>query len=86
MYARYYGKHIDTGSLEIKKYLEEIPVDRSFDHDNRWIVGNLCLEIFRDGKVIAKYGLAISDVQDIIEIAGGAKKLAPQLKEETGIW
>jgi len=66
---------IEKLGFEIEKYLKEVPsIDPSTVVADR-VVGNPYLEIDIDRKAIARYGLAIKDVQDIIEIAIGGKKI-----------
>ncbi|MCL5122909.1 MAG: efflux RND transporter permease subunit [Deltaproteobacteria bacterium] len=66
---------IEKLGFEIEKYLKEVPsIDPSTVVADR-VVGNPYLEIAIDRKAIARYGLAIKDVQDIIETAIGGKKI-----------
>jgi Cu(I)/Ag(I) efflux system membrane protein CusA/SilA len=66
---------IEKLGFEIEKYLKEIPsIDPSTVVADR-VVGNPYLEIDIDRKAIARYGLPIRDVQDLIEIAIGGKKI-----------
>ena len=66
---------IEKLGFEIEKYLKEIPsIDPSTVVADR-VVGNPYIEIDIDRKAIARYGLPIRDVQDLIEIAIGGKKI-----------
>jgi copper/silver efflux system protein len=66
---------IEKLGFEIEKYLKEVPsIDPSTVVADR-VVGNPYLEIDIDRKAIARYGLTIRDVQDLIEIAIGGKKI-----------
>ena len=66
---------IEKLGFEIEKYLKEVPsIDPSTVVADR-VVGNPYLEINIDRKAIARYGLSIKDVQDILEIAIGGKKI-----------
>lgn len=66
---------IEKLGFEIEKYIKEVPsIDPSTVVADR-VVGNPYLEIDIDRKAIARYGLAIKDVQDILEIAIGGKKI-----------
>ncbi|MGC8657438.1 MAG: efflux RND transporter permease subunit [Desulfomonilaceae bacterium] len=68
-------REIEKLGLEIEKYLKEVPsIDPATVVADR-VVGNPYLEIAINRKAIARYGLAIKDVQDIIEIAIGGKKI-----------
>ncbi len=66
---------IEKLGFEVEKYLKDVPsIDPSTVVADR-VVGNPYLEIAIDRKAIARYGLAIKDVQDIIETAIGGKKI-----------
>lgn len=66
---------IEKVGLEIEKYLKEVPsVEPSAVIADR-IVGKPYLEIDIDREKIARYGLSIRQVQDVIEVAVGGKTL-----------
>jgi Cu(I)/Ag(I) efflux system membrane protein CusA/SilA len=66
---------IERVGLEIEKYLKQVPsVEPAAVIADR-IVGKPYLEIDIDREKIARYGLSIRQVQDVIEVAVGGKKL-----------
>lgn len=66
---------IEKLGFRIEKYLKEIPsIDPSTVVADR-VVGNPYIEIDIDRKAIARYGLTITDVQELIEIAIGGKRI-----------
>ena len=66
---------IDAVGLQIEKFLKEVPsVEAAAVFADR-IVGKPYLEIDIDRKKIARYGIHIRTVQDIIEIAIGGRKI-----------
>lgn len=66
---------IERVGLEIEKYLKQVPsVEPAAVIADR-IVGKPYLEIDIDREKIARYGLSIRKVQDVIEVAVGGKKL-----------
>jgi len=66
---------VEKVGLEIEKFLKEVPsVEPSSVIADR-VIGNPYLEIDIDRKAIARYGIKIQDVQDVIEIAIGGKRL-----------
>ena len=66
---------IERVGLEIEKFLKQVPsVEPSAVIADR-IVGKPYLEISIDREKIARYGLSIRQVQDIIEVAVGGKNL-----------
>jgi len=68
-------KTIEKVGLEIEKYLKQAPgVEAAAVFADR-IVGKPYLEIEIDRDAIARYGLNIQDVQNVIEVAIGGKKL-----------
>ncbi len=69
-------KTIEKAGLEIEKYLKEVP---SIEPDTvvaDRIVGKPYLEIDIDRKKIARYGIMLEKVQNVIEMAIGGKKLS----------
>jgi Cu(I)/Ag(I) efflux system membrane protein CusA/SilA len=68
-------KTIETVGLEIERYLKDVPsIEPSAVLADR-IVGKPYLEIDIDRDAIARYGLRIRDVQDVIEVAVGGRRL-----------
>lgn len=66
---------IERVGLEIEKYLKEVPsIEPSAVLADR-IVGKPYLEINIDRDKIARYGLSIRNVQDVIEVAVGGEQL-----------
>lgn len=66
---------IEQVGLEIERYLKQVPsVEPSAVIADR-IVGKPYLEIDIDREKIARYGLSIRSVQDVIEVAVGGKQL-----------
>ncbi|MDP3920746.1 MAG: efflux RND transporter permease subunit [Candidatus Omnitrophota bacterium] len=66
---------IEQVGLQIEKFLKEVPsVEASAVIADR-VVGKPYLEIDIDREAIARYGIRIRDVQDVIEIAIGGKKI-----------
>ncbi len=66
---------IEKVGFEIEKYLKEVPsIEPSAVLADR-IVGKPYLEINIDREKIARYGLSIRQVQDVIEVAIGGKNL-----------
>ncbi len=66
---------IELVGLEIEKYLKQVPsVEPTAVIADR-IVGKPYLEIDIDREKIARYGLSVRQVQDVIEVAVGGKRL-----------
>jgi len=66
---------IDRVALEIERFLKEVPsVEASAVIADR-IVGKPYLEIDIDRQAIARYGVNILQVQDVIEVAIGGKRI-----------
>ncbi|HUS38823.1 MAG TPA: efflux RND transporter permease subunit, partial [Pirellulales bacterium] len=66
---------IERVALEIERYLKEVPsVEASVVIADR-IVGKPYLEIDFDRKKIARYGLTIREVQDVVEVAIGGRRI-----------
>jgi Cu(I)/Ag(I) efflux system membrane protein CusA/SilA len=66
---------IERVGLEIEKFLKQVPsVEPSAVIADR-IVGKPYLEIDIDREKIARYGLSIRQVQDVIEVAVGGKRI-----------
>ena len=68
-------EEVEQLGLEIERILKEVPsIDPSTVIADR-LVGNPYLEFEIDRKAIARYGLPIQDVQNLIEIAIGGKNI-----------
>lgn len=68
-------EEVEKVGLEVERLLKEVPsVEPSSVVADR-VVGNPYLEIDIDRKAIARYGIKIQDVQDVVEIAIGGKRL-----------
>ena len=68
-------EEVDKLGLEVEHFLKEVPsVEPSSVIADR-VVGNPYLEIDIDRKAIARYRIKIQDVQDVIEIAIGGKRI-----------
>jgi Cu(I)/Ag(I) efflux system membrane protein CusA/SilA len=66
---------IERVGLQIEQLLKEVPsVNASAVIADR-IIGKPYLEIDIDRKAIARYGIKVRDVQDVIEVAVGGKRL-----------
>ena len=66
---------IDGVGLEIERLLKEVPsVEASAVFADR-IVGKPYLEIDIDREAIARYGVTVRDVQDVIEVAVGGRRI-----------
>ncbi|MDH4240178.1 MAG: efflux RND transporter permease subunit [Phycisphaerae bacterium] len=66
---------IERVGLEIERYLKEVPgVEPTTVIADR-IVGKPYLEIDIDREAIARYGVSIGDVQDVIEVAIGGRRI-----------
>ncbi|HNO78124.1 MAG TPA: efflux RND transporter permease subunit [Phycisphaerae bacterium] len=66
---------IDKVGLEIERLLKEVPsVEASAVIADR-IIGKPYLEIDIDRRAIARYGIKVREVQDVIEVAIGGKRL-----------
>jgi Cu(I)/Ag(I) efflux system membrane protein CusA/SilA len=66
---------IEAVGLEIEKYLKQVPsVEPSAVLADR-IVGKPYLEIDIDREKIARYGISVRQVQDVIEVAVGGRRL-----------
>ena len=66
-------KTIERVGLELEKYLKEVPSVNSAAVIADRIVGKPYLEIHINRKKIARYGITIKDVQNIIDVAIGGK-------------
>ncbi len=68
-------EEVEKVGLDIERFLKEVPsVEPSSVIADR-VVGNPYLEIAIDRKAIARYGIKIQDVQDVIESAIGGKRI-----------
>ena len=66
---------IESTALEIEKYLKEVPSIEPTTVLADRVVGKPYLEIEINRTAIARYGIHIQQVQDIIEVAVGGKKI-----------
>jgi len=66
---------IETVGLKIEKILKQVPSVKSASVFADRIVGKPYLEIHIDREKIARYGIKLADVQEIIEIAVGGKPI-----------
>ncbi len=66
---------IEKAGLDIERFLKEVPsVEASAVIADR-IVGKPYLEIDIDRKAIARYGITIKQMQDVVEVAIGGRKI-----------
>ncbi|MBL6990419.1 MAG: efflux RND transporter permease subunit [Bacteriovoracaceae bacterium] len=73
-------KAIELAGFQIEKLLKQVPsVEASAVFADR-IVGKPYLEINIDRKAIARYGIKLKQVQDIIEVAIGGKQISTTLE------
>jgi len=68
-------EEVEKVGMEIERFLKEVPSVEPASVIADRVVGNPYLEIDIDRKAIARYGLRIQDVQDVIEIAIGGKRI-----------
>jgi len=68
-------KEVEQVGFQIEHFLKEVPAVEPASVIADRVVGNPYLEIEIDRKAIARYGLKIQDVQDVIEIAIGGKRI-----------
>ncbi|MEW6352262.1 MAG: efflux RND transporter permease subunit [Thermodesulfobacteriota bacterium] len=66
---------VEDVGLQVEKFLKEVPLIEPASVIADRVVGNPYLEIDVDRKAIARYGIKIQDVQDVIEIAIGGKRI-----------
>ena len=66
---------IETASLQIEALLREVPGVRSDTVNADRVIGKPYLEIDIDRAAIARYGISVRAVQDVIEVAIGGKTL-----------
>jgi len=66
---------VEAFSLEMERMLKEVPSVRTETVFADRVVGKPYLEIDIDREKIARYGLRIADVQEVIEVAIGGKPL-----------
>jgi copper/silver efflux system protein len=66
---------VEKVGLEVERFLKEVPSVEPASVVADRVVGNPYLEIDIDRKAIARYGIKIQDVQDVVEIAIGGKRL-----------
>jgi len=66
---------IEKVGFQIEKFLKEVPLVESSSVVADRVIGSPYLEIHIDRKAIARYGIKVQDVQDVIEIAIGGKRI-----------
>ncbi|MFH0822474.1 MAG: efflux RND transporter permease subunit [Pseudomonadota bacterium] len=66
---------VEKVGLEIERYLKEIPTVEPASVIADRLIGTPYLEIDIDRNAMARYGLMITDVQDVIETAIGGKRI-----------
>ena len=66
---------IERAGLELERLLKEVPAVESATVNADRIVGKPYLEIHIDREAIARHGIALQEVQDVIEIAIGGKSV-----------
>jgi Cu(I)/Ag(I) efflux system membrane protein CusA/SilA len=66
---------IEKVGLQIERYLKEVPLVEPSTVIADRIVGKPYLEIDIDRRAIARYGMRIKDVQNVIEVAVGGKRI-----------
>ncbi|HMK33655.1 MAG TPA: efflux RND transporter permease subunit [Desulfomonilaceae bacterium] len=68
-------EEVEKVGLDIERFLKEVPTVEPSSVVADRVVGNPYVEIDIDRKAIARYGIKIQDVQDVIEIAIGGKRI-----------
>jgi Cu(I)/Ag(I) efflux system membrane protein CusA/SilA len=68
-------QEVEKVGLEVERLLKEVPSIQPASVIADRVVGNPYLEIDIDRRAIARYGIKIQDVQDVIEIAIGGKRI-----------
>ncbi len=68
-------KSIESVGMQIEKYLKQVPSIEASSVIADRIIGKPYLEIKINREAIARYGLRITDVQDVIEVAVGGKTI-----------
>ena len=66
---------LERASLEIEKLLREVPGVKSEAVNADRIIGKPYLEIEVDRRALARYGISVRRVQDVLEVALGGKRL-----------
>lgn len=68
-------EEVEKVGLEVEHFLKQVPSVQPDSVIADRVVGNPYLEIAIDRKAIARYGIKVQDVQDVIEIAIGGKRI-----------
>ena len=68
-------KTIEKIGIEIEKYLKQVPAVEPASVFADRVVGKPYLEIDIDRQAIARYGIMVSQIQDVIEVAVGGRQL-----------
>jgi copper/silver efflux system protein len=71
---------IERVSLDIERFLKEVPSVEAHAVVADRIVGKPYLEIDFDRKAIARYGLTIQDVQEVVEVAIGGRQITTTIE------
>ncbi|AQT69480.1 Cation efflux system protein CusA [Anaerohalosphaera lusitana] len=66
---------IEAVGLELEKYLKQVPAVKASAVIADRVVGKPYIEIDIDREAIARYGMSIGTVQDVIEVAIGGKRI-----------
>ncbi len=69
-------EEVERVGYDIERLLKEVPVIEPTSVIADRVVGNPYIEIELDRKALARYGLKVQDVQDVIEIAIGGKMIS----------
>ncbi len=67
---------IEQVGFQIENFLKQVPTVEPLSVVADRVIGSPYLEIHIDRKAIARYGIKVQDVQDVIEIAIGGKRIA----------
>jgi len=68
-------QEVEEVGIEIERFLKEVPLVEPTSVIADRVVGNPYLEIDIDRTAIARYGIKVQDVQDVIEMAIGGKRI-----------
>ena len=68
-------EEVEKVGMEVERFLKEVPSVEPASVIADRVVGNPYLEIDINRKAIARYGIKIQEVQDVIEIAIGGKRI-----------
>ena len=68
-------REVEQVGIDVERFLKEVPLVEPASVIADRVVGNPYLEIDIDRKAIARYGIKVQDVQDVIEMAIGGKRI-----------